>query len=40
MLTQREVYRIISTSTQLILSDCDPEQTAESVFVDMQVPLH
>jgi hypothetical protein len=38
MLAQGEVYRIISTSTPLILSDCDPEQTAESVLFDMPMP--
>jgi hypothetical protein len=32
MLAHGEIYRIISTSTPLILSDCDPERTAESVF--------
>jgi hypothetical protein len=35
MLAQREVYRIISASTQPILSDF---RTAESAFFDMQMP--
>ena len=32
MLAQGEAYRIISTSTQLTMSDCDPERIVEFVF--------